>query len=132
MGYRDTAGTDTCPSSDGMTCLDRDEIDYATSINKAGLVLAGHETLNPASAGLLDKETFFEEGQASLVAESQNVVNRFASSTGFGGVAIHNYGAAYLSGTPDGPPQPPSAFATAETPSTSNQAAAHFPQDTRP
>ena len=98
MGYRDTAGTDSCPTSDGIICLDKDEVDYATSIGKHGLVLAGLETLNPALAGLLDKESFYDEGQSSMETEASRVGQYFIASGGFGGFAIHNYGSAFLSG----------------------------------
>jgi hypothetical protein len=98
MGYRDTAGTDSCPTSDGIICLDKDEVDYASSIGKHGLVLAGLETLNPALAGLLDKESFYDEGQSSMESEASSVGQYFNASGGFAGFAIHNYGSAFLSG----------------------------------
>ncbi|HLM61794.1 MAG TPA: hypothetical protein VK308_13390, partial [Pyrinomonadaceae bacterium] len=97
MGYRDFAGTDDCAQGDGIICLDQDEVNYATSINKPGQVLVGLETLDPSAAGLLDKETFFEEGQIRLNWVSQQVRNHFSNRSGFGGFAIHNYKSAYLS-----------------------------------
>jgi hypothetical protein len=99
MGYRDTAGTDTCPTSDGMICLDKAEIAYATAIGKQGLVSVGLETINPASVGILNKETFYEEGEASLISQAALVDTYFSPSLGFGGFAIHDYTKAYLSGT---------------------------------
>jgi hypothetical protein len=98
MGYRDFAGTSDCTQGDGIICLDKDEIAYATAVNKPNLVLVGLETRNPIP-DLLDKETFYEEGQTHLRNEAQAVSNFFAGSAGFGGYAIHNYQAAYLSGT---------------------------------
>ena len=100
MGYRDFAGTSDCSQGDGIICLDKDEIAYATAVNKPNLVLVGVETRNPLP-DLLDKETFYEEGQIQLISEAQAVSNFFANSIGFGGYAIHNYQAAYLSGTSD-------------------------------
>ena len=98
MGYRDTAGTDSCPVSDGLICLDKDEIAYATSIGKAGVMLVGLETLDVAP-GQPERVSFFEEGLGVMNAEAQLASNHFASQSGFGGISIHNYSAAYLSGT---------------------------------
>ena len=97
MGYRDFAGTSDCAQGDGMICLDKDEIAYASSLNKANLILVGIETRNPFP-DLLDKETFYEEGHAALLSETQIITNFFSSNVGFGGYAIHNYNSAYLSG----------------------------------
>lgn len=98
MGYRDFAGTGNCDQGDGMICLDKDEIAYASSLNKTNLILVGIETRNPFP-DLLDKETFYEEGHAAILSETQIVTNFFSSNVGFGGYAIHNYNSAYLSGT---------------------------------
>ncbi|HMS39348.1 MAG TPA: hypothetical protein PKE69_03925 [Pyrinomonadaceae bacterium] len=98
MGYRDFAGTSDCAQGDGMICLDKDEIAYASSLNKPKLILIGIETRNPFP-DLLDKETFYEEGHAAILSETQIVTNFFSSSISFGGYAIHNYNSAYLSGT---------------------------------
>lgn len=100
MGYRDFAGTSNCDQGDGIICLDKDEIAYATSINKPNLILIGLETRNPFP-DLLNKETFYEEGQTRLQTETQTVSSFFTGGTGFGGYAIHNYQSAYLSGTPN-------------------------------
>ncbi|MEP7213883.1 MAG: carboxypeptidase-like regulatory domain-containing protein [Acidobacteriota bacterium] len=101
MGYRDTAGTDVCPSSDGLICLDLDEINYASSINKVGRVLVGLETLDVVPEP--PKVTFFQEGHVSLAVESRKAASYFASSVAFGGFAIHNYTSMYLKGTADWP-----------------------------
>lgn len=99
MGYRDLAGTDTCPSSDGIICLDKDEVDYATSLEKRTLILAGLETKDLGiSSDLLANETFYEEGNVAMTTESDTVAGYFAPDNGFGGFAIHNYSDAYLSG----------------------------------
>jgi hypothetical protein len=113
MGYRDTAGTDTCPSSNGIICLDKNEIDYAASVNKAGLVVAGIETLPLPPAD--DNVTFAEEGNAAMDAETQIVDTYFSTSMGFGGFAIHNYNAMYLSGLPGWPTLVPTAASSTLT-----------------
>lgn len=100
MGYRDFAGTSDCSQGDGIICLDKDEIAYANSVNKPNLILIGLETRNPFP-DLLNKETFYEEGQTRLQTETQTVSNFFTGSASFGGYAIHNYQSAYLSGTTD-------------------------------
>ncbi len=97
MGYREAAGTATCPASNGLICLDKDEIAYASSIGKTGLVEVGLETLNVVP-GQPETISFFEEGEAVMNAEAQLAANHFASESGYGGMAIHNYNAAYLSG----------------------------------
>lgn len=107
MGYRDTAGTDACPSSNGIICLDKNEVDYATSIGKPGHVIAGLETI-PLAPGE-EHVSFFEEGHDALETETQVVDDYFASSLGFGGFAIHNYHASYLSGIPGWPTMVPTA-----------------------
>jgi hypothetical protein len=99
MGYRDTAGT---TGGNGIIGLDENEIAYATSTGRPGLILAGLETIS----GQPDNVTFFEEGQSAMDAESQLVATHFAASTGFGGFAIHNYMAAYLSDTTGWPAAP--------------------------
>ncbi|MGD9628193.1 MAG: Calx-beta domain-containing protein [Pyrinomonadaceae bacterium] len=114
MGYRDAAGTDTCPSSNGIICLDKAEIDYAGSIGKVGVVLAGLETkLLVSSTGMTGNETFYEEGNVAMDNESSVVENYFAGSTAFGGFAIHNYADAYLGGDtgwPFGPTAAPASI----------------------
>lgn len=97
MGYRETAGTGTCPASNGLICLDKDEIAYASLIGKTGLVEVGLETLNVVP-GQPETISFFEEGEGVMNAEAQLAANHFASELGYGGMAIHNYSAAYLSG----------------------------------
>ena len=98
MGSRDFAGTSN-PLSDGIIASDQNQISYARSINKHNMILAGLETSNPASVGILSKETFYEEGQSSMNGAAQAVLNYFGYFSGFGGFAVHNYGSSYLSGT---------------------------------
>lgn len=99
MGYRNLAGTFTCPVSDGLICLDENAVAYATSLGKGSTILVGLETINPVAAGILDKETFYGPGQAVLNYEAQSVYNQFnAANLSFGGFAIHNYQESYLSG----------------------------------
>jgi len=96
MGYRNYAGTRFCSQGDGIICLDQDIVTYA---NHNTMVLVGLETTNPATAGLLDKESFFVKGQDSLNHEAQAVHDYFASSRlNFGGYAIDSYQDAYLVG----------------------------------
>jgi hypothetical protein len=92
MGYRDSAGT-ACPSN-GIICLDQDEIAYADSVGKSDLVLVGLET-KKLGVGT-DAVTFFQEGQAALDSEAGSVASYFAD--GFGGFAVHNYADSYLGG----------------------------------
>lgn len=96
MGYRDFAGPMDC-SSDGIICLDKDEVAYANSIGKSTMVLVGTETSDPATTGISNRETFFEEGQTAMDNASLSVF--YAFNGNFGGVAVHNYQNAYLSGT---------------------------------
>ena len=96
MGYRDFAGPADC-TSDGIVCLDQDEISYAQSISKFDIILAGLETSDPATTGISNKETFFEEGQAAMNGQAQAVLDHFGILSGLGGVAIHNYQNGYLS-----------------------------------
>ncbi len=99
MGYRDTAGTAVCPGSNGLICLDRDEIAYADSIGRTGRMLVGLETINVVP-GQTENVSFFEEGHIAMEAESRRTAAYFADSPSFGGFAVHNYAAAFLSGTP--------------------------------
>lgn len=103
MGYRDFAGTVTCAQGDGLICLDQDEIAYADSASKPGLILVGVETSNCSPGCGPKKVTFFEEGQAAMDRELQTVATQFGASRGFGGVAIHRYNASWLSGQPNWP-----------------------------
>jgi hypothetical protein len=96
MGYRHFAGPMDC-SSDGIVCLDKQEIRYAASIGKPSQVLVGLETSDPAATGISSKETFFNQGQATMNSVVQTVVYAFDGQ--FGGVAVHNYQNAYLSGS---------------------------------
>jgi hypothetical protein len=98
MGYRDFAGPSDC-SNDGIICLDRDEIAYAASTGKSQLVLAGVETVDPAIAGITNRETFFEEGQAALNSQIGVVIGQFGRANGLGGFAVHNYEQSYLTGS---------------------------------
>jgi formylglycine-generating enzyme required for sulfatase activity len=98
MGYRDFAGPMDC-SVDGILCLDRDEVAYASGLGRPGRVLVGLETSDPASIGEAARVTFFEEGHAVLDAEAQAVTDAFSGSSGFGGFAVHRYSNSYLSGS---------------------------------
>jgi len=103
MGYRDFAGTSNCGVGDGIICRDQDEVAYATSLSKSGLILAGIETKD-VSPGEPETITFFEEGQVSYHVEARKVARHFESSSGFGGFAVHNYSDTILSdvaGWPD-------------------------------
>jgi hypothetical protein len=106
MGYRDFSGPDDC-SSDGIVCLDQDEIAYAASVGKAHLVLAGLETSDPASTGITSKETFFEEGASAMNAQAKQVIEHFGNANGLGGFAVHNYANSYLAGTTPWPARNP-------------------------
>jgi len=97
MGYRDSAGPADC-TTDGIICLDQDEIAYATSAGKLEFVLAGLETIDSAIAGITNKETFFQEGELVMNTEAAKVIEHFGRSSGFGGFSIHNYQSSYLSG----------------------------------
>lgn len=109
MGYRDSAGPSDC-NSDGLICLDEDEIASARSLGKLDLILAGLETSDPASTGITNKETFFEEGQGTLNTQAQTVADHFGILSGLGGFAIHNYQNSYLSGGTANWPQTNSSF----------------------
>ena len=98
MGYRDFAGPSDC-TNDGIVCLDQDEIAYAASAGKSQLVLAGVETIDPAIAGITNRETFFEESQAVLNSQTRTVIEQFGQLNGLGGFAIHNYQQSYLTGS---------------------------------
>ncbi|HRJ90144.1 MAG TPA: carboxypeptidase-like regulatory domain-containing protein [Pyrinomonadaceae bacterium] len=103
MGYRDFAGTSNCGVGDGIICRDQDEVAYATSLSRSGLILAGIETKD-VSPGEPETITFFEEGQVSYHVEARKVARHFESSSGFGGFAVHNYSDTILSdiaGWPD-------------------------------
>lgn len=112
MGYRDFAGPSDC-SNDGIICLDQDEIAAARSLGKLDLVLVGLETSDPASTGISNKETFFEEGQEALNTQAQTVADHFGILSGLAGFAIHNYQNSYLSGANASWPQTNSGFPTA-------------------
>lgn len=98
MGYRDFAGPSDC-TTDGIICLDQDEIAYAAGAGKLQLVLAGVETIDPAVAGITNRETFFEEGQSILNSEARAIIGHFGPANGLGGLAIHNYQQSYLNGS---------------------------------
>jgi hypothetical protein len=112
MGYRDFAGTRDCDSGDGLICLDQDEISYARSLNKIDLILAGLETSDPATTGISNKETFFEEDQTAMNGQAQAVLDHFGILSGLGGFAIHNYQNSYLSGASPSWPQLNGSFPT--------------------
>ncbi len=97
MGYRDFAGPSDC-TSDGIVCLDREEVGYAASQGRPAAVLAGIETQNCAPGCGPEKVTFFEEGMVEMNREAGGVVAAFAAEPSFGGFAIHRYAGAYLGG----------------------------------
>ncbi len=109
MGYRDFAGPSDC-SNDGVICLDQDEIASARSLGKLDLILTGLETSDPASTGITNKETFFEEGQGTLNTQAQIIADHFGILSGLGGFAMHNYQNTYLSGATANWPQTNSSF----------------------
>ncbi len=111
MGYRDFAGPSDC-SNDGLICLDQDEIASARNLGKLDLILAGMETSDPASTGISNKETFFEEGQGVLNTQAQTVADHFGILSGLGGFATHNYQNSYLGGTTVNWPQTNPSFPT--------------------
>src|SRR5690606_23939521 len=98
MGYRDFAGDDNCPASNGVVCLIKDEVEYASAQGRTGLVRSGLETMNVAP-GQPEHVTFYEEGEQLMNSELKIVDAYFSKASGFGGFAIHNYSMAYLSGT---------------------------------
>jgi hypothetical protein len=112
MGYRDFAGPRDC-SNDGIICLDQNEISYAASIGKFDVLIAGVETIDPAIGGISNRETFFEEGESSMNATAQTVLDHFGVLNGLGGFAIHNYQNSYLSGSSPSWPVFNSSFPTA-------------------
>ena len=103
MGYRDSAGDS---DSNGIIDLDEEEIAYASTIGKAGLVIAGLETKDLGDP-LEEHVTFFEEGLSVLDSESQIVADHFASTAGFGGFSIHAYQDEFASGVTGWPELPP-------------------------
>jgi hypothetical protein len=96
MGYRDTAGF-ACPNN-GIICLDQDEIAYADTRGKAGLILVGFETKNCVPGCGPERVTFFEETQEMFEQEMRLVARHFAKNISFGGFAAHNYKDTYLDG----------------------------------
>ncbi len=90
MGYRHFAGPMDC-SSDGIVCLDKDEISYAAKTGKPSVVLVGLETSDPATTGISAKETFFKQGQATMNSVVQTVLYTFNGH--FGGVGCTITGA---------------------------------------
>jgi hypothetical protein len=104
MGYRDHAGSD-CAGGDanGIICLDEAEIAYADSQGLPGMILAGLETTDCAPSCGPETVTFFEERQDVMNAEAQLVAAHYMNSVGFGGFAVHRYGAPYLGDQPGWP-----------------------------
>ena len=100
MGYRDSAGT-ACPSN-GVICLDQDEIAYADRTGENNLILVGLETSNCAP-GCGTNVTFYPDGQSVLYQQASLVAQHFRASRAFGGFAVHRYQDSYLSGIPGWP-----------------------------
>ncbi len=96
MGYRDTAGA-AC-SSNGIVCLDQDEMAYADQKAENNMILVGLETSN-CESGCGLHVSFYADGQNALLQQAFLVSQYFRGSRAFGGFAIHRYGDAYLSGT---------------------------------
>jgi hypothetical protein len=109
MGYRDNAGV---TGGNGIIGLDEDEIAYASSIGKAGLIQAGVETQAGAEA---PNVTFFEEGQAAMDNVIAEVADHFEPSLGFGGFSVHAYGNEFLSGASGWPATPPAPVMSTST-----------------
>lgn len=82
MAYRDTA-----EGPDGIIQLAQTEADLAGRLDRSFMI--GVET-GPAE---LDKVSFAEEGSAALEMELATVDSWFTGTPGFGGIAIHHYGA---------------------------------------
>ena len=99
MGYRDFAGPPDC-SQDGITCLDRDEVAYASAQGRLAAVVAGLETQNCAPGCGPAKVTFYEEGMGEMSRQAGCVATAFAAQPGFGGFALHRYGDSYLADLP--------------------------------
>ncbi len=95
MGYRDTAGT-ACPSN-GIICLDQDEMTYADIRGENNMILVGLETSNCAP-GCGTDVTFYSEGENALFEQALLVAQHFRGSRAFGGFAVHRYQDSYLSG----------------------------------
>ncbi len=94
MGYRDTAGT-ACPSN-GIICLDQEQISYANRKGENNMILVGVETSNCCEANV----TFYLDGQNALFEQALLVAQHFRGSRAFGGFAVHRYQDSYLSGIP--------------------------------
>jgi hypothetical protein len=117
LAYRDGAGTDCAGSQpDGSICLAEDEIAYASAQGGEGAILIGLETGDCAPGCGPEKVTFFEEGQGTLIDEVALVSAHYARSPGFGGFAVHRYGASYLGGGPGWPEHNPAWLGAPEIP----------------
>lgn len=80
MAYRDRI-----EGSDGVAALARGEIDTGARLGKPVLIAL------QAAEDELDKLTFHEEGAAALERAVEQLVERFRTHPGFGGVALHHY-----------------------------------------
>lgn len=59
MGYRNYAGTLDCKQGEGIVCLDEGIVGYANSTSRAGMILVGINTDNPATSNDNADETFY-------------------------------------------------------------------------
>jgi hypothetical protein len=95
MGYRDMAGT-ACPSN-GIICLDQDEMAYADRIAENNMILVGVETSN-CEPGCGTGVSFYKDGAGVLYQQAVLVAEHFRASRAFGGFAVHRYQDSYLGG----------------------------------
>lgn len=86
MDYRDFA-----EGSNGIIERAKDEIEYATSINKPNSVVIGVETKDIADGGDPELISFREEGRTYMEQELDKVYASMSSSPSFGGIALHHY-----------------------------------------
>ncbi len=100
MGYRDLAGA-ACPSN-GIICLDQEQISYANRTGENNMILVGLETSN-CEPGCGTGVSFYNDGQNALFEQAFLVAQHFRGSRSFGGFAVHRYQDSYLSGKPSWP-----------------------------
>jgi uncharacterized protein (TIGR03437 family) len=129
MGYRNFAGSLDCSQGDGLICLDENLIAYANATSRAGMIVVGLNTDNPATSGDTAEETFYSSGQTAMNSAAQSVYNQFAAiNQTFGGFAVNNYRDSYLNGQLSGWPatNPSPAVPVPEFPATGITNAASF------